>query len=199
MPSRRQVLAVGALFAVGGSGCLSDSPSDETSETEMATDAPNTGASDRDDGTTTTETSTTQTATARGDTPMTDMNDTAKGSRLQMTVTHDGEERDLVTGSAVDTVDDIERDANSNKFVVPITLTDSGATTFTNSLEAFGAFEEPTAYELSTYFDGERITTATLGESLARVMESGEWDGRFVVSVADRATAERLRESFAAE
>jgi len=115
-----------------------------------------------------------------------------------MTVAYNGETRDLVTGSAVEMVDDIKQTETSG-YVVPITLTDRGTTAFTGTLEQIGAFDDPTACEVTTYVRDERVATAALGENLAKRMESGDWDGSLVIGVSDQATAERLRDALGSE
>ena len=124
--------------------------------------------------------------------------DASSKSQVQIAVTHDGETRDLVTGSAIETVGDV-REGRTSGYTLPVTLTERGATAFTTTLEQFGAFDEPSAYEITTSFRGERVTAATLGRSLAHAMESGDWDGSLVIGVSDRATAERLRDALGSE
>jgi hypothetical protein len=115
-----------------------------------------------------------------------------------MIVAYDGETRDLVTGSAVETTGDIEQTETSG-YIVPITLTDRGTTAFTATLEQVGAFDDPTAYEITTYVREERVATAALGENVADRMDSGDWDGSLVIGVSARATAERLRDALGSE
>ena len=171
MPSRRRLLTAGALALVGGAGCLSDVS--DTGSTDGSTTDPATGGE------------------------ATDPDPTAGGeSRVRITVTGDGEERELVTGTDVATVGGVES-ARQGGYRVAVALTDAGTEAFAAGLERVGAFEDPSAHELRTYLDGERVTAATLAPGLAAEIESDEWDGRFLVVVDDREEAERLRAALA--
>lgn len=75
----------------------------------------------------------------------------------------------------------------------PVQLTDDGTEASVSGLERIGAFDDPSAHEIRTYLDGEHVTPATLGRGLAARMDTGEWDGRFLVHVSDRDEAERLQ------
>lgn len=116
--------------------------------------------------------------------------------RIRITVSDGDGELDLATGDDVASVGDAEKSRRGG-YRVPVTLTDEGTETFADGLERAGAFDDPASHEIRTYLDGERVNAATLGNDLAAEMESGEWDGRFVVHVADRAAAERLGDALA--
>lgn len=120
--------------------------------------------------------------------------ETDSANRIRIAVSDGDGERDLVTGDDVASVGEAEKSRHGG-YRVPVTLTDDGTESFTGGLERVGAFDDPTAHEIRIYVDGERVNTATLGRDLADRMENGEWDGRFVVHVADREAAERLREA----
>jgi hypothetical protein len=185
MPSRRRLLAAGALALVGGAGCLGDVSGTGSTDGSTADTATDGGESTGPDATADDE-STGADATATGE------------RRVRITVTADGEERQLVTGADVATVGDVES-ARQGGYRVAVTLTDAGTEAFAAGLERVGAFDDPSAHELRTYLDGERLTAATLAPGLAAEIESGEWDGRFLVLVDDRAEAERVRAALAGE
>lgn len=189
---RRQVLAAGALAIVGLSGCQSSSWGEEPTTTEPRRTQT---ATEQGPSKTTTERSTAQRTTIEREATTSDSN---SASQVQMTVAYDGETRDLVTGSAVETVGDVEQTETSS-YVVPLTLTDRGTTAFTSTLEQLGVFDDPTACEITTYVRDERVATAALGENVAARMESGDWNGSLVIGVSDQATAERLRDALTAE
>lgn len=189
---RRQVLATGVLAMVGLSGCQGGPLEAEPTTTELRRTQT---ATEQGPSRTTTERSTAQRTTVERETTT---STSSSGSQVQLAVTLDGETRTLVTGSDVKTVGDIEQTRPSG-YVVPLTLTDRGTTAFTTTLEQIGAFDDPTACEITTSVGGERVATTALGEDLAAVMESGDWDGSLVVGVSDQATAERLRDAFLSE
>lgn len=178
MLSRRQVLAAGAISVLTTAGCSSSEPTGGSNGTERST--------------TRSDTQNEPTRRTQG------TDDSRDGRRLQVTVAHGDKERDLFTGDAVESVGDV-RQAESSGYVVPITLTDQGSTAVTDTLDEAGAFETPSEYTIVTYLGGERLTAATLGESLASVMEAGEWEGSLVVGVADRATAEEVQVALGSE
>lgn len=120
---------------------------------------------------------------------------TTDGS-VTITVADGSEERTLVTGEDIATVGDVAQ-ARQSGYRVPVTLTDEGTSDFATGLERIGAFDDPSAHEIRTYLDGERLTTATLAPNLAAEIESGEWDGSFIVHVSERAEAERLHDALA--
>lgn len=170
MVPRRRFLVASSLAVGGGSGCLGNLPGGETTDTG----SPTSGADTESSATTTSPTD--------------------SGSQVQITASNDDEEINLVTGDDVETVGEIERSRQSG-YQLPVTLTDDGAEAFTSGLEQIGAFDDPSAHEIRTYLDGERITTATLGQELAAEIEAGEWDGRLLIHLSNRAELERLRDA----
>ena len=185
MPSRRRLLAAGALAVAGATGCLGD-VSGTGSTDGPTTDAATGGETTAADVTVTDDESTGADAAATGE------------SRVRITVATDEEERELATGADVATVGDVES-ARQGGYRVAVALTDAGAEAFAAGLERVGAFDDPSAHELRTYLDGERVTTATLAPGLAAEIASGEWDGRFLVLVDEHEEAERLRTALAGE
>jgi hypothetical protein len=184
MPSRRRLLAAGALAAAGTAGCLGDVSG--TGATDGSTTATGRGETTDADTTVTDDEPTGSDATATGE------------SRVRITVAADGEERELVTGADVATVGDVES-ARQGGYQVAVALTDAGTEAFAAGLERVGAFDDPSAHELRIYLDGERVTAATLVPRLTAEIASGEWDGRFLVLVDEREEAERLRTALAVE
>jgi hypothetical protein len=173
MVSRRQVLAAGCLALASGAGCseVRDALADDT-----------TG-----DATETTTSDATETSEDATDT------DTADVSEFRITVTDGDEEIELVTGTDVASVGEVEETRSGDGYRTPVTLTDEGTAAFADGLEEVGAFEDPESHRIRTYFEGELLYEATLGPGLADAIESGEWDGEFLLQVSDRETAEKLK------
>ncbi|WP_134669629.1 hypothetical protein [Halorussus marinus] len=177
-PARRRVLATGSLALVGGAGCL------DYASVREAVDAgtePTDSETETADGGTETDSASESTVDGPGD-------------RFRIAVSESDGERELLTGTDVASVGDVEQ-SRQGGYQVRMTLTDDGAAAFTDGLERAGAFDDPGAHEIRTYLDGERVQTATLGRDLAAAMADGEWDGRLLVRVSDREAAERLRDA----
>lgn len=182
VPSRRRVLAAGCLALSGGAGCsrvrdavAGDDTGDDT-----------TGASD---GSATTEEAPTGTDDGAAGTTTTD------ASEFRIAVTDDsGGEVELVTGADVKSVGEVRESRQGDGYHVPMTLTDEGAEEFAAGLESVGALDDPDGHEIRTYFDGELIYSARLGERLAAEIEGG-WSGEFLFRTSDRETARRVRDA----
>lgn len=169
MASRRRVLAVGGLVLAGTAGCVGESATSGADRTHEATD--------------------TSATTGAGETTATD------GDRLRITVTDGDEEVELVTAADVATVGERQSPERLDGYQLPVTLTDEGTEAFTDGLDHVGAFEDPERHEIRTYFGGELLYEAKLGPELADAMESGEWDGSFLLTVTDRETAAELKDA----
>jgi hypothetical protein len=186
MVSRRQVLAAGCLALAGGAGCskIRDALADDTTsdETETATsDATGTSEAETESREETTET------------------DAADPSEFRITVTDGDEEVELVTGEDVASVGEVEQARSGDGYRIPVTLTDEGTAAFADGLESVGAFEDPESHRIRTYFESERLYEAKLGPGLADAIESGEWDGSFLLHVTDRETAEDVKDALESE
>jgi hypothetical protein len=173
MVSRRQVLAAGCLALAGTAGCT---------EIREAITADSTTK-----GTETTE------ATQPGDETTVTTDD---DSEFRIAVTDDdSEEVELVTGEDVASVGEVEQARSGDGYRIPVTLTDEGTAAFADGLESVGAFEDPESHRIRTYFESERLYEAKLGPGLADAIESGEWDGSFLLHVTDRETAEDVKDA----
>lgn len=175
MPSRRQVLAAGCLAVAGGAGCSQIRDAVET---------------ERGDGT---ETGGTDDATQTGN--ATEETTVAEADDLRITVTDGDDEVELATGRDVATVGDVQASRQGDGYWVPVTLTAEGTDAFADRLEQVGAFDDPDAHQIRTYFEGEMLYEATLGHDLIDAMETGKWDGSFLLTVTDRETAEQVRDA----
>lgn len=184
--SRRTFLAASTLALVGGAGCTGDStvigaPSDNSGD--AADDYENS-----DDGN---ENSSDESESGDGETDRAAAS--AESDDVLFTVSDGDEEVELATYGDVATVGEIETSKRLDGYHLPMTLTDDGADAFADGLDAIGAFEDPTAHEISTHFDGGVIYTATLGPDLAAAIEEGDWDGEMLVQFEDREIADEMR------
>lgn len=171
MPSRRTFLAASTLSLVGGAGCIGDST------VIGATDADGDNADGTDDNSDGNESD----------------DASADGDDVLFTVSDGDEEVELATHGDVATVGEIETSERLGGYHLRMTLTDDGADAFADGLDAIGAFEDPTAHEISTHLNGEVIYTATLGPDLAAAIEEGDWDGEMLAQFDDRETADEMR------
>ncbi len=193
MPSRRRLLAAGCLALAGGSGCAQvrravsagDGGSETTADDETTAEEETTGGATTDDGATTDAETETKTSAA-----------SPEEFRIAVTDGESGEDGDdeaeLVTGADVASVGEVEQ-ARGGGYQLAIELTDEGTAAFADGLESVGAFENPTAHTIRTYFEGEMLTEATLGPGLADEIESSEWSGEFLFQVSERDAAEEVK------
>ena len=177
MPSRRTFLAASTLSLVAGAGCIGDSTVIGATDAGDGDDADGTDADTTDDNGSGNETD----------------DASADGDDVLFTVSDGDEEVELVTYGDAATVGDVEESKRLGGYHLPMTLTDDGADAFADGLDAIGAFEDPTAHEISTHFDGDVIYTATLGPDLAAAIEEGDWGGELLVQFEDRETADEMR------
>ncbi|WP_276253531.1 twin-arginine translocation signal domain-containing protein [Halomontanus rarus] len=111
-------------------------------------------------------------------------------------VTDGNEEREAVT---YDQVDSIGKPVSSSRqgHTVPVQLTPEGTESYTAALEKAGALESPRDAEIVVY-DGAGVhDTYSLGPDLAAEIESGEYDGEFVISFATESEAMAFVDEFA--
>lgn len=110
-------------------------------------------------------------------------------------VTDGDEEREAVT---YDQVDSIGEPASSSRqsYTVPVQLTPEGTESYTAALEKAGALESPRDAEIVVY-DGAGVhDTYSLGPDLAAAIESGEYDGEFVMVFATESEATAFVDDF---
>ena len=103
----------------------------------------------------------------------------------------------LFDGSAIARVGEVTETQEGVQ--LPIELTDAGTTAVVETFREANVAATPAEFEIQLLDGGEEFNRFTVSGGLASAVESGDWDGAFVMSLTDVATAERVRSRFVAE
>ncbi|MEZ3115425.1 hypothetical protein RYH80_05770 [Halobaculum sp. MBLA0147] len=181
MPSRRDALvgvAAATSVAVAGCGGLGvGGSSGETTGDTTPSDGDTTGTGGDtigSDGTT----ASTDAAPAAGSLTL-----TLRGPDTERTLFDEGDSAEV---GAV-------RARQTGGYVVPLTLTAAAADRVSERFREAGVADDPDAFEVVVAVDGETVQQFGIAPSLADAIATGEYDGEFVLSLEDEATARRVR------
>ena len=136
-------------------------------------------------------------ASGLGGTPGTETAPTTTGTahEPELEVRLHGPETDrfLFDDSDVASVGEVEKNQDG-AIVLPVTLSKSSTTEFSDTFRSVGVAEDPDAFELVQFHDGSEVRRLGISPQLARKIEDGEWDGRFVMTFENRERATAVRE-----
>jgi hypothetical protein len=104
-------------------------------------------------------------------------------------------DRRLFGGTDVATVGELKEGRGS--YMLPITLRESAATGVSETFRTAGVEDDPDAFEIVLFEEGEEIDRFGVAASIAHEIAAGEWGGEFVLSVENRDRAVELRELLA--
>lgn len=107
--------------------------------------------------------------------------------------TEDGER--LLTGSEGVVSAGTDTTGSGSTHGVSFRLSAGARERFATQLADVGALDSPQQHPMRVYYEGENIWEGSLGRGLVASMESGDWDGELLISVASEAEAERIQES----
>lgn len=102
-----------------------------------------------------------------------------------------GERRSLFGAEDIDRVGTVQE--RNGQHQLPLTLTGEGARTARERLRASGALDRPGEATFLISVDDEVVQELSLSRELATAIESGEWQGEFLLVFAEREPAERVR------
>ncbi|AGN01625.1 hypothetical protein L593_08400 [Salinarchaeum sp. Harcht-Bsk1] len=178
--SRRQLLGtIGSGLALSLGGCLSsdDDGGNDTDATSSDATGTNGGSDQSVDG------------SDRSGDGSSESGD-GEGSLVVRLVGPDEEYR-LFDRSGVATVGEVTR-GNEAPYV-PVSLTEDRTATIVDLAQRVGLGDRHDAFEVVAVLDGEEIHRAQVGAELARDVQTGEWEGSFVVYARDAEEARRIR------
>lgn len=116
--------------------------------------------------------------------------------KIELTVTISGPDGDrtFFTCEEIASVGEVE-DSVQTGHAVPLELTDDGTERAVEMFNRVGAAEEPGESSVTYSIRGRVETEQTfiVSQSLARAIESGDWEGQFRLQFNDREDAETVR------
>lgn len=118
---------------------------------------------------------------------------TAREPELEVRLHGPETDRFLFDDSDVASVGEVEKN-HDGAIVLPVTLSESSTTEFSDTFRSVGVAEDPESFELVEFHDGSEVRRLGISPELARKIEEGEWDGRFVMTFEDREQATAVRE-----
>ena len=105
-------------------------------------------------------------------------------------------DRQLFGGTEVATVGEVQ-EGRGGPYMLPITLRESAATAVSETFRTAGVEDDPDAFEIVLFEEGEEIDRFGVAPSIAHEIAAGEWGGEIVLSVENRDRAVELRELLA--
>ena len=98
----------------------------------------------------------------------------------------------ILDGSAIDGAEPLEYDARAGLWMLPVTLTEDGATKLRKAVIDFGIHNASISHSMIVYLDGINIYEAPFSPSLAHSIETVPIRN-LVISIENETTAEELR------
>jgi len=179
MVSRRTLLVGGCMLLPGVAGCLDSEDSDEQDDEDTDTE----NGDEDESGLTATDPDARFVSTF-------DLDDATDQ-------TADTEEITLATRGDVNELGSIEYREDEETYSLGVALTEDATDAFVDELEAIDGFDRPDQQELTVHGDDdELIDSSVLGAELADAMETGEWDGTFLITADDESTLEGVKDIF---
>lgn len=166
-------------MAAAVAGCGSDpgtESDDEGTETETGTDTPES-----------------ETETDSGGDPPTDLESNVTDGTF-LSVDSADVRREAVAYDGIESVGDYEEVPAIDGYLLAVDFTEDGARSMEETFETLGVADSPDQFALSTHVDGETVFESAIDSDFAASVVSGEWGGRFAVSVDSEENVTRIQE-----